>query len=375
MPASLKSSPTESELHYLIDVQTLPPKTRLVIYGTGGLGAALHQRLKAERPDIEIVTFLDSFRQGTYQGRPMVKPDIFFADSSQDVDLYVIASHLWADEITATLKHYQATPVAVSMILPQRYTYLYLDVEQYRSEEKEIENILSSRQDSDLWRIIMGCLRQGNPGAMIDWYRQHPGIPYMHQVALAEGDVVIEGGVFDGSNSREFSRLVGRSGHIYGFDPNGDDFVKARNRHGETAENVEIVRKALWSHSKNIYVQKIGAGTKVNENKNDGAEEIAAISIDDFVAERGLTRIDLIKMDVEGAEQMALAGGMASIQRFRPQLAISIYHSKDDLFQIPLSLARQLTNYRFHLFAYSPSLGDIVFFAVPEEKTTGQKSV
>jgi len=367
MQASVNNSMPESESHYLTDVQTLPASARLVIYGTGGLASVLHQRLKAERPDVEVVVFLDSFRQGNYQGRPMLKPDAFFTDPPP-IDLYVIASHLWANEIEATLNRYHAIPQVISMILPQRYSYLYLSAEQYRTEEKKIESLLATKKDQELWCIIMGCLRRKNPAAMMDWYQKNPGIPYMHQVSLKEGDVVIEGGVFDGSNSREFSRRIGKGGRIYGFDPNGDDFVRARNRHGAPTENVEIIRKALWSHSQNIYVQKIGAGTRVSEQKGDSVDEIVAITIDDFVAERNLRKIDLIKMDVEGAEQAALVGGMTSIQRLRPQLAISIYHSVEDLFQIPLQLSKHLRNYNFYLFAYSPSLGDIVLFAVPQER-------
>ena len=368
MPASLKKSISESEPHYLTNLQNLPSKARLVIYGTGGLASALYQRLKTERPDVEIVTFLDSFRQGNYQGRPMVKPDVFFANPPQ-IDLCVVASHLWADEMMTTLAQYQVAPITISMILPQRYAYLYLDAEQYRSEEKEVETLLATKEDRNFWRVIMGCLRQKNPSAMIEWYRHHPGIPYTHQISLTEGDVVIEGGVFDGSNSREFARQIGKKGRVYGFDPNGDDFVRARKRQELLPDNVEIIRKALWSSSKKIYVQKIGAGTRVSDNKSGNGDEVAAVSIDDFVVERGLTRIDLIKMDVEGAEQAALTGGMTSIQQLRPQLAISIYHSVEDLFQIPLKLSRQLCHYNFHLFAYSPSLGDIVFFCHTERKS------
>ena len=40
-------------------------------------------------------------------------------------------------------------------------------------------------------------------------------------------------------------------------------------------------------------------------------------------------------MDIEGAELPALKGAERSIKRYRPNLAISIYHSLDDFLDIP----------------------------------------
>lgn len=56
--------------------------------------------------------------------------------------------------------------------------------------------------------------------------------------------------------------------------------------------------------------------------------------IDDLVAKGQIERIDFLKMDVEGAEMAALRGAELSIRKFRPKLAISIYHKPTDFTDI-----------------------------------------
>ena len=135
----------------------------------------------------------------------------------------------------------------------------------------------------------------------------------------------------------------------------------------EKDQRIEIIKKALWDRPGELNLSHSGPGTRVAEGETGAENRIEAVSIDQFARERRFERLDLIKMDIEGAEQKALQGGMESIRRFRPQLAICIYHSQDDLFNIPLQLAAPLPRYRFHLHSYSPSLGDLVFYGIPEE--------
>lgn len=81
---------------------------------------------------------------------------------------------------------------------------------------------------------------------------------------------------------------------------------------------------------------------------------VETITIDEYFKEISL---GFIKMDIEGAERRALQGGMRTIKRDRPILAISIYHSLDDIVEIPKMLMKELDNYKFivrhHSYTYS----------------------
>ena len=67
-------------------------------------------------------------------------------------------------------------------------------------------------------------------------------------------------------------------------------------------------------------------------SSTDSVSVVPVETIDQMVARLKLDRVDLIKMDVEGAERLALRGAAETIRRFRPRLTISAYHLHDDIY-------------------------------------------
>ena len=81
---------------------------------------------------------------------------------------------------------------------------------------------------------------------------------------------------------------------------------------------------------------------------------------------RRVSKVDFIKMDIEGAEYDALAGAQDVLQRFRPRLAISLYHRPSDFVTIPRYLDSLGLNYRFYLDHHTLYINESVLFAIPE---------
>ncbi|MDD7177491.1 MAG: FkbM family methyltransferase, partial [Lachnospiraceae bacterium] len=77
--------------------------------------------------------------------------------------------------------------------------------------------------------------------------------------------------------------------------------------------------------------------------------------------------ISLLKMDIEGAEYQALLGAKNHIQNDHPVLAISVYHSNEDLLRIPRLIHDICPDYRFYLRYNGGTIypSEYVLIAVP----------
>ena len=75
---------------------------------------------------------------------------------------------------------------------------------------------------------------------------------------------------------------------------------------------------------------------------------VPIVPLDNVVENLALERIDFIKMDIEGSERWGLKGGQRTIQRFRPQLAISSYHLKDDPAAVTEEVLKAYRGYGIH---------------------------
>jgi FkbM family methyltransferase len=102
-----------------------------------------------------------------------------------------------------------------------------------------------------------------------------------------------------------------------------------------------LERNVLDNHGRNITIEPVGlydkpgtlrlhvdaahpggahiAGTEV---RGEASEEITVVALDDWIGASGLERLDVIKMDIEGAELRALDGAHSVLSRFRPLLII-----------------------------------------------------
>jgi len=161
-------------------------------------------------------------------------------------------------------------------------------------------------------------------------------------ITARPGDYVIDGGGCYGDTALFFANEVGEHGRVFSF-----EFAPANlalhhrnvDLNPELSPRVEVVPNPLWQTSGEVfYFRPFGPATQVTEGRTAAFDESVAattVAIDDFVRDRGLPRVDFIKMDIEGAELKALKGAERTIRAFTPSLAISIYHSDSDFIDIP----------------------------------------
>jgi len=147
---------------------------------------------------------------------------------------------------------------------------------------------------------------------------------------VAPGEVVIDAGAFHGVLTSTFAVQVGSQGRVIAFEPD------SRNRR-ETLRNwelngcpaqVEIIPAGLWDCETEIEFCERGAlGSSAFWDGPGGHKvKIPTTTLDSVVFERGLQRVDFVKMNIEGAEIKALYGAKETMRRFQPHFAISSDH-------------------------------------------------
>ena len=150
---------------------------------------------------------------------------------------------------------------------------------------------------------------------------------------------------------------------VYAFEPDRRNYqVCQKNLSGLGCE-FELYEAGVWSDQTVIRFQE-DAGPGWGSCVSDAGEvSITADSIDHKLNGRKAT---YIKMDVEGSELEALKGSIRTIQKYRPKLAISVYHKPEDIFDIPIFLEKLDLGYKYYLRHYQTRMEETVLYAVPE---------
>ena len=166
-----------------------------------------------------------------------------------------------------------------------------------------------------------------------------------------QGDIFIDVGVYDAGTSVKFTNLGCK---VYGFELDKKNYEMSKKIAKEKKFSIE--NYGLGSCERVAkYVSNEGAST-LNPN---GSETGKIITLDSWIEENKLPRVDWIKMDVEGAELDALMGAATTIARFKPILTISAYHRWDDFWTIIDFIKSIRSDYEFAMRQYPETKDDL----------------
>jgi FkbM family methyltransferase len=132
------------------------------------------------------------------------------------------------------------------------------------------------------------------------------------------------------------AKKVGSTGHVYAFEPQHDncEMLGKSVLSNEFQNRVTIVEKAVTDciGSVDLYYAEPGDGEASIYGRNAEGKDVhrlvETITLDEFFAAEGWPKVDIIKMDIEGAEKLALEGGRELIRR-NPQLKMVMEFGPD----------------------------------------------
>jgi len=169
---------------------------------------------------------------------------------------------------------------------------------------------------------------------------------YLDVIKNENLEVVIDAGGFIGDTAIAFA-FKNPNGKVYSFEPSKlgiENMVHLT----QSFPNIIPIQMGLWYENCLLAFNEedeLSNSSRVNE----GQKVIDAITLDSFVQDRNIIKVDFIKMDIEGAELNALKGAKSTILRDKPDLAICIYHSPTDLWEIPLWIKNNFPDYHIYI--------------------------
>ena len=163
---------------------------------------------------------------------------------------------------------------------------------------------------------------------------------------------IIDAGGYVGDTALLFSSYTDKSIHVFEASPSNMDIIRETIRLNQL-ENIVPVSKALGEKS-GTATFSLGERNSCNSLvERPGYNypnhiEVPVITLDDYVRENDL-EVGLIKVDIEGGEQLLLKGAVETICTQHPILLISIYHSANDFFEIKPMIEKMCDKYTFRI--------------------------
>lgn len=163
-------------------------------------------------------------------------------------------------------------------------------------------------------------------------------------------EVFVDVGAYTGDTLTEYIKVFGKNCYkkifCYEIVPANIEYIK-KNIDILNLKNIVIKQKGASDKNSKLFLEDDGCSS-IKKLTDSGTIEIETVKIDDDI--RG--KVSFIKMDIEGGELSAIKGLKKKIQKYKPKLAISVYHNNDHLWQIPKIIYEMNPNYKFYLRYY-----------------------
>lgn len=186
------------------------------------------------------------------------------------------------------------------------------------------------------------------------------GVQYFDNkvVQVNDGEIFVDGGCFDFETSKILMNMC-KVNKIYAFEPDNNNLRKI-NKELEKIDssNVQVISSGMWSCDTKLCFK--AEGSIQSRIDKDGEEKIDVKALDNVINDK----VTFVKMDIEGSELQALIGASKTIKKYKPKLAICIYHKIEDIIEIPQYIHSLVPDYKFYIRHYSFSDSETVLYAI-----------
>ena len=160
---------------------------------------------------------------------------------------------------------------------------------------------------------------------------------------------MVDGGAFKGDSAALYAGALPSLTTIHAAEADARTF-RHLSAYAENETRCQVIphHGALWDTDGELSYTSSASRGSGNAGQNHRAKVVTVPSMTIDTLCRNMD-VDLIKLDVEGAEEKALQGAVETLWRCRPAMAVSLYHRTEDLWTLPLWLHQHLPEKKLYL--------------------------
>ena len=227
-----------------------------------------------------------------------------------------------------------------------------------KKQYQEVYNLLEDKKSKQIFEKVINFkisfdynFMEGFTNNFKEQYFDKDLVPNIKNITF------LDGGGYVGDTLPNIMRNFPDFKKIYLIEPNQLHINIAKREFGNI-KNIEFINSGLGS-------KKIKySNTQIKQNNcNHNYQAVDINTIDNIVN----TKIDFIKLDIEGAEQDAIDGAKNTISKYKPLLAICIYHKAEDWHKIPQKVLEINSKYKIYIRHYMEGIFETVMYFIPKD--------
>lgn len=245
--------------------------------------------------------------------------------------------------------------------------YFMSEWNKYKSDEtlnkiEELKNLLEDEESKKVLETRIKVYETGNTELLKDIEIDNDEYFDKDVIKLSNDEYFIDLGAYIGDTIENFIYHVdGNYKKIVAFEPDNENMLSLNSYIIENdIDNVVVYKLATWNKKEKIRFYE--NGSLISQAYNKGNSITNADTLDNVLLDIAPTTF--IKINVEGAEYKTIEGAEKIIKKYKPKLAICVYHGAKDVYEIPLLIKKLVPEYKLYLRHYSESLLDTVLYAV-----------
>lgn len=361
---------TEQKIFDQIKTSSSP----VVLFGAGEL--ALYNLTYLRQYLIEPVCICDNnpTKQGSvYLGLPVCSYDKLKATLGSSIDRYNIIVSVgpqYKNEIFSQMKEaYEKNPVWYLRgyeVCGEKINYSY-----FQSHSTLFEEAYNSLADDFSKKVFVNVLNAKLSGDFSLYEEIISTTEYFDPdiVQLSDNEVLLDVGAYKGYTIVEFcKRTCKKYERIIACEPDITTLAILNDTvEKNDIQRIEIHNKGAWNKTETLYFHDGLAGSSRISEARDITSPTTSINVDTIDNILDGRRVTYLSMDIEGAEHNAILGAEQTIKKWKPTLAVCVYHKREDLFDLLLLIKSFVPQYKFYMRHYTDNQTETVLYAVLDD--------